>query len=841
MADRYWVGGTGTWDASTTTNWSTTSGGAGGASAPTSADNAYFDDESDTGAAFTVTIGTGAVCADVIIGDGVTVDALDQTMTLAGTAALAVHGSWFNPATNFTRTYTGVITFSATSGSHTITTNGISFAAANVNTACITIGPAGTSTATWTLGGSLTVSTGRLFHNSGTFDTANYNLSASRIQFDFSNLTKVFNAGSATITTTNNFTNFAGSAITFNMGTSTVVLSGASGALEVTGVTFYNVEFTSTAVVTHTITGANTFNNLTFATRAASGIGTFTLTADQTITGTLTVQSGNTDPTKRYVLQSNTLGTARTITAAAIDFGSGVDFRDITAAGVASPFDVSALQGGNCGGNTNITFPAAKTVYRIGTGNFSATEWAATSGGSPAADQFPLAQDTMVFDANTTTGTHTINAGYQLGTLTMTNSTTVTLASGTTTPIFYGNVTLSNAVTPSGTGTFSFSGRSTQTITSSGRTFTQPITIQSLSTVQLADALVSNLELTLTQGTLDINNLTATVNRFVFSNSNTRSIAFGTGKIVLTGAGTAGGLVVWSGEILTNFTYTGIPTVELNNAGGLLRIIRNGSTGGSESNAISFNIVSGTGDISNSSGSVYKNFNLTGFSGTIAGTSNIWNIYGDLILSSTTSIAASNTSFNFFSTSGTQQIITNGVVFDRPITKGNTAATLQLQDSLTMGSTRTFTHTAGTVDLNGNTLTAGAYSTSNSNTRDIAFGNNGVVNIVGSGATAFNAATATNLTTSGTGAIKMSSASAKTFAGGGATYPVLEQAGAGTLTITGANTFANITNSNPTASQITFPASTTTRVQDFTLQGNPSELVSLRSSTSGTRFTIEKV
>ena len=28
MADRYWVGDTGTWDAATTTNWSETSGGA---------------------------------------------------------------------------------------------------------------------------------------------------------------------------------------------------------------------------------------------------------------------------------------------------------------------------------------------------------------------------------------------------------------------------------------------------------------------------------------------------------------------------------------------------------------------------------------------------------------------------------------------------------------------------------------------------------------------------------------------------------------------------------------------------------------------------------------------
>jgi hypothetical protein len=60
MATYYWVGGTGTWDSTTTTNWAATSGGAGGAGVPTSADNVIFDDNSGTG---TVSIET-AVCND---------------------------------------------------------------------------------------------------------------------------------------------------------------------------------------------------------------------------------------------------------------------------------------------------------------------------------------------------------------------------------------------------------------------------------------------------------------------------------------------------------------------------------------------------------------------------------------------------------------------------------------------------------------------------------------------------------------------------------------------------------------------------------------------------------
>jgi hypothetical protein len=46
MPSRYWVGDSGTWDATDTTHWSATSGGAGGASVPSSADDVIFDSNS---------------------------------------------------------------------------------------------------------------------------------------------------------------------------------------------------------------------------------------------------------------------------------------------------------------------------------------------------------------------------------------------------------------------------------------------------------------------------------------------------------------------------------------------------------------------------------------------------------------------------------------------------------------------------------------------------------------------------------------------------------------------------------------------------------------------------
>lgn len=62
MANRYWVGGSGTWNTSNTANWSATSGGAGGASAPVLADSVFFNGSSGGG---TVTISGTVDCWDI--------------------------------------------------------------------------------------------------------------------------------------------------------------------------------------------------------------------------------------------------------------------------------------------------------------------------------------------------------------------------------------------------------------------------------------------------------------------------------------------------------------------------------------------------------------------------------------------------------------------------------------------------------------------------------------------------------------------------------------------------------------------------------------------------------
>ena len=66
MATYFWVGGAGTWDSATTTNWSLTSGGAGGASVPTSSDDVTFDSASHNDN-YTVTITATANCANLTL------------------------------------------------------------------------------------------------------------------------------------------------------------------------------------------------------------------------------------------------------------------------------------------------------------------------------------------------------------------------------------------------------------------------------------------------------------------------------------------------------------------------------------------------------------------------------------------------------------------------------------------------------------------------------------------------------------------------------------------------------------------------------------------------------
>lgn len=115
MADRYWVGGSASWDGTAGSKWALTSGGTGGEAIPTSADDVYLDAASGT---VTVTVAAGNTGC-------LSLNLTGFTGTFAGTAALAVSGDLTVDNTIASFTYTGTITLNSTTLLQNITTDGV--------------------------------------------------------------------------------------------------------------------------------------------------------------------------------------------------------------------------------------------------------------------------------------------------------------------------------------------------------------------------------------------------------------------------------------------------------------------------------------------------------------------------------------------------------------------------------------------------------------------------------------------------------------------------------------------------------------------------------------------
>lgn len=563
---RYWVGGTGNW--SDTARWSTGSGGSGGASVPRSHDDVVFDSASNA-TAYTATV--NAVTGGIRMKSLTIAGPASGNLTLAGSTAIdGIHGNVTLPSTGLTRTYTGSITLSGSSTGLTFTTNGVSIGG------LLTINGVGCE---WTLGSALNAGSNTITVSNGAFKLSTYNLTSGPIATNatVSGLANsiTIDLGSSTFTSASTAVRFGTTetyraVLTFNAGTSQINCPLLSLSLPFDGnnQTFYNVAFTGNSSGTTIINGANTFNNLTFTGSITAGLREIRLSGNQTVNGTLTFSAG-TNATMRQFVRSDVLGTTRTITAAAFS-GTDVDFRDITIAGAAAP--ISGTRFGDCKGNSGITFTAPKTVYwNLATGgNWSATGWATTGGGTPAANNFPLAQDTAVFQSTglNSGATITVDAAYNIGTVDMSARTTntMTLASGSITPTIYGNWINGAGTTISGTTTLIFAGRGSQTITSAGKTFTQGIAVNTPGgSVTLQDAFTTTTAgfLTLTSGTFNTGGFNVTMNSGGFSSTGgiTRTLNLGASTFVVGISGTA-----WDTTTSTNLTVTGTGTISLTSA-----------------------------------------------------------------------------------------------------------------------------------------------------------------------------------------------------------------------------------------------------------------------------------
>lgn len=382
MADRYLVG-TGARNWNNTANWAASSGGAGGASVPTSADNVIFDANSGTG---TVTVNAEA-------------NMLNLTFTAINAITLAnaiynfnVYGS-LSLHTNLTTSFsgTGYLNLKATD-SRTITSNG--------NTSSWNriyfdgVGGEWTNQDNWNCGSSV------IYLTNGTWTTNNKTITAYTLTATQSTPV-TFNMGSSDLF----FYTWTAYAVnlTLNSGTSNLYLSGSAIYTLSCNRTFYNIFLRGTSQI---MTSAFICNNLTVDV-GGSNSHSF-VTPDQTVRvdGVLTLKGANSTNYRILVSRTNIICNGSIV-------AENADFYRIVLSGTAAPLDASNIPGGSgdCGGNSNIIFTAPMTLYykhTSGACNWNdPTKWVTSSGGTEQG-RVPLPQDTVYLDENSFTGTSTL-------------------------------------------------------------------------------------------------------------------------------------------------------------------------------------------------------------------------------------------------------------------------------------------------------------------------------------------------------------------------------------------------------------------------------------------------
>lgn len=844
MANIYWVGGSGTWDTTTKTNWASSSGGIGGIGVPNLLSDVFFDQPGT----YTVTCTGGLVCRDLNVTSGIV--SFNQ-----GTGPAFTIGGSFNIKTGTVWNTTAVVTFNSTTPGNTITTNDIHF---QDNVIFNGIG------GSWTLGSNSGITGTGNFKGvtitAGTFNTNGYtwagdggvfagiltlngplavlNLSSSIMSFSGLSMSNgVFNAQTGRIKIFSNqqtAVNISGGL--FNCGTSTIELTypnsgGAQNGITTSiPVTFYNVLSSNIDPSVIGLSGNNTFNNISANSRTGAGTTGFSISGD-IVVGSLNI--GGAGPTKRYLFYSATTGVQRTITMNNTCSLTDVDFQDIAVIGPAAPLTGTRLN--DLKGNSGITF-TSKTIYwnLAGAQNWS-SGWASTSGGTPSPTNYPLAQDTCIFDdVGSVTGTITMDLGY-VGTVDMSARTIAMSLSAGGGFTSYGNWINGSGTQTLGVGPLIFSGRNTQNITSLGLTFSWGITVNSIGgTVNLLGALTTNsTSVGLTNGTFNLNNYTLTSSTFLSNQTNTRYLK-NCGTITLLGSGAT----IWDTSTTTGLTIDGTPVINCTYSGAVgTRTLASAIL--PNLTALSFNITAGTDIIAIPA--TVNNINFTGFAGT-------WNnatttVYGSLTLASGMTLTAGNLGLTFANQSGvysgTKTITTAAKTLDFPVIFNALGSIYNLQDAMTIGATRTLTLTAGNVNTQGFNLTSGLLNTTGTTYRTLNMGT-GVLTLSGVG-TVWDATTSTALFyTIPSILLSDTSVTARTFNGGSIGYQKLTiggTTGTSTLTINGSNSFEELASTKTVTHTILFADSSTQTIGKWSATGTVGNVITIDKVTT-TGFNI---
>ena len=745
MANRWWVGGAGTWDGIDTTHWSTSNGGPGGASAPTTSDFAIFDSLAGSGV---VTTTAGAVCSE--LGYGPT---SLTSLNLGANLTTSVQGfSFFGGTVNL--------------GSFTLTC-GVAYGVNGFNS---------NTTSARTL-------------NFGTGNITILASNASSCAVDGTNLTvtgsRTINYSNAALGTTGqiylfNFTDANALDVNVNGNAATVLY-------ETTGSVYRNLNYTGFTGSLGS-TGARTiYGNLTTGTTATLGgtsILSFAATSGtQTVTGGRpisfpvaqtgvggTVQLASNTTFSSYNLTNGTLNLANnTLTinsffnsansnTRVVQFGTG----NITCTTGASSFNVTGtgltytgtpnVNITNAGGNNVVristtgayTIPAdfgsLSYVDCIGAGGRSTT---ASGGGGGGGGAWNRSTAVTGLTAGGTAYTSVFAGGFNsVGTDTWFNAASnaaPTLTSqGALAKAGSGNAGLTGGnggFGSSGVGTSSFNGGTGGNCSSSGTAGAGGGGAAGPNGAGGSGATrnnaapwggggggangAANVAVNIQTGSAGVSGGGSGGNGYSGSGPPPQGDTGGSGTTyALTAGGTVGpgggggggGTSPCTGGGGGSFGggSGGTRSSSTTTSAGLIIFSYNvaftltTNTGFTETNAFNFSI-SGTFPLTETAGNVYRNLNYTGFLGATANVAKT--IYGDLTTTTSGTISAGANAWTFGATSGTQTITPGGRTYDFPLNlgAGSGTATYAFSGALTVGSTRTTTFYNGTLQFTAGT------------------------------------------------------------------------------------------------------------------------------------------
>jgi hypothetical protein len=769
------------------------------------ADDVYIDQPGP----YTITVSASAQCLTFnLTGANVT--------WTGGTQNLSINGSVFTINSTTTWSGTGNIIFANTSVLCTATTNGVTL----TNTQFQVNGAGGVI-----LGSALNMSAtslinmqvGTLYINGFSCNVGSWSNSGTSVRgMDWGSngsITLTNTTAAASVLVGASMTNFtlAGTGGFYSNANTTKTYSwGSTGGSAAVAV---NLTLTGGGASLQSINATSWFNNLD-----VSGVSCAYNASGLTIIGTLTLSSSSAYTTSSFIVNATTTGTKIVQNGAASVFGLNVNIPGGTwtpnatisnigtltlVAGTlnASVYDLTCLSFVSNVANVRSVSFGSRNIYLAsgtarsldisvmgnwswtGTGGFSidmtltmSILLGSTSGGSYTSGVAPniyISGGTGLITMTSTSGlpswVNNLDYGGHNGT---SNSGFINIVNSLTGPAN------GNATTMRGTlYNFNNSNGGTQTIKCNGAAIGAITQNSSTNIVSLLDALIMTNSsttgtYTLTAGTLKINGFSCQVPIFSSSNSNTRSIDFGTGGSITANHTTAGTSVIAMTN-LTGFTWTGVGSscgfyVPMTTT----RTVGCG-TGSTATTANAFNVYfnGGTSVPTITTGSWFNILDFTGATGTAATT---------LVNASYCVLSGAAANSLTLQMVGTGTVRFNGTTNLAAFYINCPGGTTTIVDAgyVAINTTVGVTITAGTLDLNGFTFTSGVFNSSNTNARGIKFtsGSTMALNYVNtSGATVLNVADATNFTTTGTGGFTVAAMSViKTFtfgssAGGSAT------------------------------------------------------------------------